>query len=161
MDKRASIAGLLSDLDDRSPLGFAIALHIKYNAPTLLFQTFPEPWMEAYSRNGFVIRDPAVRWAFENTGFIRWRDLARDDPSGVMEQARLFGLTYGFTASIHNDSSRTLAGFARADRDYLDVEIYEIIEKLEDLDILSAGIQVLSRADTDALQEMSIRMTHR
>nr|WP_256372977.1 autoinducer binding domain-containing protein [Pseudoruegeria sp. HB172150] len=143
------------------PLGFAIALHIKYNAPTFLFQTFPENWMENYSRNGLVIRDPAVRWSFENTGFIRWRDLALDDPSGVMEQSRLFGLTYGFTYSIHNDTSRTLAGFARADRDYLDVEIQDIAAKLHELDVVTAGIQALSRTDTDALQEMSIRMTHR
>lgn len=143
------------------PLGFAIALHIKYNAPTFLFQTFPESWMQAYSRNGFVIKDPAVHWAFENTGFVRWRDLRDTDRSGVMEQARVYGLTYGFTASIHNDSSRTLAGFARGDRDYLDVEIDEIIKKLQELDVVTAGIQVLSKKDTDALQAMSIRMTHR
>ena len=123
MDKRASIATVLSELDELSPGGFAIALHIKYNAPTFLFQTFPEKWVKHYSRQGFVIRDPAVHWAFSNTGYIRWRDLVEGDTSGVMEQSRLFGLTYGFTASIHNDHSRTLAGFARPDRDYLDVEI--------------------------------------
>lgn len=161
MDKRASIAGLLSELDDMSPLGFAIALHIKYNAPTFLFQTFPEAWVENYSRKGLVIRDPAIQWAFENTGFIRWRELNDREPSGVMEQAKLFGLTYGFTASIHNDHSRTVAGFARSDRDYLDVEIHEIMDRLQDLDVLTAGIEILSKKDTDALQKMSIRLTHR
>lgn len=161
MDKRASIAGLLSDLDDMCPLGFAIALHIRYNAPTFLFQTFPENWAEVYARNGYVIRDPAVHWAFENTGFIRWRDLRHLDRSGVMEQSRQYGLNYGFTVSIHNDSARSLAGFARGDRDYLDVEIAEITEKFHELDVLTAGIQVLSKKDSDALQTMSIRMTHR
>ena len=141
------------------PSGFAIALHIKYNAPTFLFQTFPEKWVDHYSRQGLVIRDPAVHWAFGNTGHIRWRELADNDPSGIMEQSRLYGLTYGFTASIHNDHSRTLAGFARSDRDYLDVEIGEICDRLEDLDVLTAGIEVLSAKDTDALQAMSIRLT--
>lgn len=141
------------------PAGFAIALHIKYNAPTFLFQTFPEKWVDHYSKHGFVIRDPAVHWAFSNTGHIRWRELAENDPSGIMDQSRLFGLTYGFTASIHSDHSRTLAGFARADRDYLDVEIDEICDRLEDLDVLTAGIQVLSSKDTNALQAMSIRLT--
>ncbi|MDF0599951.1 autoinducer binding domain-containing protein [Psychromarinibacter sp. C21-152] len=155
------MAGILSDLDDRCPLGFAIALHIRYNAPTFLFQTFPENWMEAYSRNGFVIRDPAVHWAFENTGFIRWRDLAVGDRSGVMEQARLYGLNYGFTVSIHNDRARSIAGFARSDRDFLDVEIDEIAQLFEELDVMTAGIEILSKKDTDALQKMSIRMTHR
>jgi len=159
VDKRASIASILSKLDEMTPGGFAIALHIKYNAPTFLFQTFPENWVKHYSRQGFVIRDPAVHWAFSNTGYIRWRDLHETDQSGVMEQSRLFGLNYGFTASIHSDHSRSLAGFARADRDYLDVEIDQIVGLLEDLDVLTAGIEMLSAKDTDALQAMSIRLT--
>lgn len=159
MNKRASIATVLSELDALSPGGFAIALHIKYNAPTFLFQTFPEKWVKHYSRHGFVIRDPAVHWAFRHTGYIRWRDLAESDDSGIMEQSRLYGLTYGFTASIHNDHSRSLAGFARSDRDYLDVEIDSICEKLETLDILTAGIEVLSAKDSAALQDLSIRLT--
>lgn len=142
------------------PLGFAIALHIKYNAPTFLFQSFPEKWTNHYSRQGLVIRDPAVHWAFANTGFIRWRDLVDGDTTGVMEQSKLFGLNYGFTASIHNDRARTLAGFARDDRDYLDVEIDQIREKLEILDVMTAGIEALSKEDKEALQELSIRMTH-
>ena len=150
---------MLAELDEMSPGGFAIALHIKYNAPTFLFQTFPEKWVKHYSKHGLVIRDPAVHWAFSNTGFIRWRELTANDNTGVMEQARLYGLTYGFTASIHNDHSRTLGGFARSDRDYLDVEIDEISDRLEDLDVLTAGIEMLSSKDTDALQEMSIRLT--
>ena len=149
----------MAELAEMCPAGFAIALHIKYNAPTFLFQTFPEKWVDHYSKHGFVIRDPAVHWAFSNTGHIRWRELAENDPSGIMDQSRLFGLTYGFTASIHSDHSRTLAGFARADRDYLDVEIDEICDRLEDLDVLTAGIQVLSSKDTNALQAMSIRLT--
>ncbi len=160
MDKRASIAGLLAELTELCPGGFALALHIKYNAPTFLFQTLPEKWVQHYSKHGFVIRDPAVHWAFENTGFIRWRDLAQNDPTGIMEQYRVYGLTYGFTGSIHNDHSRTLAGFARSDRDYLDVEIDEIMHLLEDLDVLTAGIDVLSAKDKAALQAMSIRLTH-
>jgi LuxR family transcriptional regulator len=160
VDKRASIAELLSALDDMSPGGFALALHIQYNAPAFLFQTFPEKWVNAYARHGMVIRDPAIHWAFANSGFIRWRELAQDDTTGVMEQARLYGLTYGFTVSIHNDRSRTICGFARSDRDYLDAEIEEIRRTLEALDVLTAGIKVLSKSDTLALQKMSIRMTH-
>lgn len=160
MNKRASISTLLAELDELCPLGFALALHIKYNAPTFLFQSFPEKWANHYSRQGFVIKDPAVRWAFENTGQIRWRDLAQNDRTGVMEQSALFGLKYGFTSSIHNDNSRTLAGFARSDRDYLDVEMDEISARLVTLDTITAGIDVLSAHDREALKELSIRMTH-
>ncbi len=161
MDKRASIANLLAELNGLCPSGFAIALHIKYNAPTFLFQCFADKWRQQYSRQGLVIRDPAVHWAFANTGFIRWRDLAETDATGIMEQARFYGLTYGFTASIHNDHSRTLAGFARDDRDYLDVEIGEIRDLLDHLNLVTAGIEVLSEKDTRALQALSIQMTHK
>lgn len=159
MDKRATLAGLLSLLAEKSSGGFALALHIKYNAPTFLFQTFPERWTEHYARHGLVIRDPAVQWAFSNTGYVRWRDLAEQDTTGFMDQAKLYGLTYGFTISIHNDKSRTIAGFTRADRDFLDVEIEEISDAMDQVDVLTAGIEVLSERDSQALQDMSVRMT--
>ena len=154
---------MLSDLDDMSPGGFAIALHIKYNTPTFMFQTFPERWVEHYSKHGLVIKDPAVHWAFSNTGFIRWRDLVEDnpDPFSVMEQSRRYGLAYGFTASNHNGQMRTLGGFARSDRDYLDAEIADIRNRLERLDRQTLHLDALSDQDTAALQKMSIRLTHR
>lgn len=160
MNKQASISTLLAELDELCPLGFAIALHIKYNAPTFMFQSFPEKWANHYSRHGLVIKDPAVHWAFQNTGHIRWRDMDDDGDSGILEQSALFGLKYGFTASIHNDNSRTLAGFARGDRDYLDAEIDDICDRLVKLDIITAGIEVLSADDREALKALSIRMTH-
>ena len=101
-----------------------------------------------------------MHWAFANTGKIRWREMADSDPAGVIASAKRHGLAYGFTGSIHKERSRTLAGFTRSDRDFLDVEIDEIFAKLEELEALSDGIEELSMADKMALKQMSIRLTH-
>jgi len=159
VDNRASIATLLTELDAASPSGFAIALHIRSHAPTFLFQTFPAVWVDTYHAQGLVMKDPAMHWAFANTGFIRWRDLIEDDPHAVMANAKRHGLSYGFTTSIHADKSRSLGGFARADRDFLDVEIDELCDLFKRLHMLTEGLDVLSEPDRKALQKMSIRMT--
>lgn len=160
MDKKANIAHLLSVLDEMSPGGFAIALHIRSAAPAFLFQTFPIKWVDYYSQHGLVLKDPAMRWAFDHSGTIRWRDLTDDDPYGVMQQAKRHGLSYGFTHSIRVEKSRSVSGFARGDRDYLDIEIDEIGKKLHELHAATDQLTALSEADADALKQMSIRMTH-
>ncbi|MEL7115664.1 MAG: autoinducer binding domain-containing protein [Pseudomonadota bacterium] len=124
-----------------------------------LFQTFPAEWIEFYHTRGLVMKDPAMHWAFANKGHIRWRDLNGADPAEVMENARRHGLAYGFTTSLHDKKSRSLAGFAREDRDFLDVEIDEIFRLFTELHKLTEGLEVLSQWDLDALQKMSIRMT--
>ena len=58
---RASIAAVLQDFDQRSPAGFAVALHFDFTTPTFLFQTYPKRWMDYYSAGGLVMHDPVAR----------------------------------------------------------------------------------------------------
>lgn len=160
MDQKANIASFLADLDEMSPAGFAIALHIKYTTATLLFQTYPTKWVEHYTSKGLVMHDPAVKWGFENTGAIRWRDQVDEDPYGVIQEAKRYGMTHGVTIALFDQMSRTVAAFSRSDRDFLDVEIDEIHEKLKMLHAATYGINQLSDADLIALKKMSIRLTH-
>ena len=159
MDNRATVATLLSELDALSPAGFAIALHIKYTTPTLLFQTYPTKWVEYYTAHGLVLHDPAVRWGFENTGAIRWRDQVDDDPFGVIEQARRHGMTHGVTLAVFRKKSRTVAAFSRSDRDFLDYEIDQLGFRLDQLHDETYGIETLSEAEMTALKKMSVRLT--
>ena len=78
MNKKESIAALLHSLDQRSPSGFAIALHIRFTPPTYLFQSYPKPWLDHYSQAGLVMHDPIVRWGLQNVGRLRWSDLGVD-----------------------------------------------------------------------------------
>ena len=41
-----------------TPGGFAIGLHISYNGPSFLFQTFPQAWIDYYASNGLHLTDP-------------------------------------------------------------------------------------------------------
>lgn len=161
MDKRASIAGLLEAIDRMSPAGFAIALHIRYSSSDFLFQTYPPKWVEIYNERGYLMHDPVVTWCFENTGAIRWRDLEERDEKGVMREARRYGMLYGVSIALVEGGSRSIAGCARSDRDYLDVEITELQALVRELHGETAGLGRLSEQDTAALQAMSIRLTHR
>ena len=159
MNQRASIAAMLHEFDDRSPAGFAIALHIRFTTPTYLFQTYPKGWLDHYSSTGLVVNDPVVRWGFGNVGRIRWTDLEAIDSMGVLEQAKDFGLMNGVAISTVISESRSIAGFARADREYEEMEIDALEAGLARLHRETIGPSPLSASDQQALTELSIRLT--
>ena len=79
---------------------------------------------------GLLLNDPVVRWGFQNNGYARWSDLEAIDTDGVLEHAKDFGLMNGVAISVVSSKSRSIAGFARADRDYTDDEIEALTETL-------------------------------
>ena len=160
MNKKESIAALLHSLDQRSPSGFAIALHVRFTRPTYLFQTYAKPWMDHYSQAGLVMHDPVVRWGLQNVGRLRWSDLASIDDAAVFEQAKDHGLMNGAAVAMVLSESRTIAAFARADRDYTDEEIEDLESWLSRLHLATLGIERLSARDKLALTELSIKLTH-
>ena len=119
MNHRASIAVMLQTstsgarrLRDRAPISFT--------TPTYLFQTYPKRWMDYYSSAGLVLHDPTVHWGLSNLGHIRWVDLEAIDPKGVLERAKDFGIMSGVAIAVLISGSRSIASFARADREYDD-----------------------------------------
>ncbi len=160
MTRRASIAALLHDLDARSPAGCAIALHIRFTRPAFLFQTYPRRWMDRYSARGFVMHDPTVRWGLQNRGHVRWSDLEAIDGEGVLDSAKDFGLMNGVTIAAVSQGSRSIASFARADRDFDDAEIEELEGLLAALHEATSDPGRLTEDDRRALTELSIKLTH-
>jgi LuxR family transcriptional regulator len=160
MAHRTSIAVFLRELDQRSPAGFAIALHIRFTTPAYLFQTYPKRWMDHYSEHGMVVNDPTVHWGVQNLGRIRWSELERIDSAGVLEAAKNYGLMNGVTVALYRGGTRTIASFARADRDYDHIEMEELEELLGQLHDTTAALPKLSPADRRALRELSVRLTH-
>lgn len=128
MLKMEGINHWLEVLKEKAPAGYAIALHIEFNAPKLLFQTYPVAWINKYEDNGFVMHDPTVQWGFSNSGIKSWGDLEHLDTKNVLLQARGFGLEYGFTFATDAVNKHTIASFARGDRNFSDAEITEITE---------------------------------
>jgi LuxR family transcriptional regulator len=158
MHEQDRISALLARLPAISPAGFAIALHVRFTAPRYLFQSYAKDWLDTYSREGLVLHDPVVRWGFSNEGTVRWSGL--DDPSGVMKRSAAFGLRYGAVIAILRNGSRSMAGFARADRELTDGEIADLKGILEDLHDLTGRVEALSPAVHMTLKQMSIYLTH-
>lgn len=115
---------LLSEYCDT---GYALAIHIRYTSPALLYQTYPDEWLRVYSERGFMLSDPVVRWGLRETGFIRWRDIPDEDHEGVLRCAREHGIAQGVAFSLGHPSSRTLAGLTRSDVEFSGKEIDEMI----------------------------------
>ncbi len=160
MSNKASIAALLHDLDRRSPSGFAIALHITFSAPRYMFQTYAQRWLDRYNAGGLLLRDPVVQWGMQNLGRTRWSALERLDEQKVFDEARNFGLMNGAAISVYATGTRSIGGFARADREYEDGELSEMETLLTELHEETAGMDTLSDADREALTALSIRLTH-
>lgn len=151
---------MLHELDGASPSGCAIALHIHFTTPHYLFQSYPEGWREHYSASGLVVQDPTVAWGMNNTGWICWGDLVRIDEHGVLERAKQFGIMNGVTISVLLEGSRSIASFARADRDYEVSEIAELEATFVELHLATARLEPVSKADREALKKLSIQLTH-
>lgn len=118
----------LGQLEKLAPAGYVLGLHIRYNSATLMFRTYPEEWMNVYTQNGYMMTDPLVAWGVANQGCSRWSALGIPDPNDVLKQAREFDLNYGVAVSCGLETSRTMGGFARSDREFTDQEIQDVHE---------------------------------
>lgn len=158
MERQDRISALLARLHQASPAGFAIALHVRYTAPKYLFQSYAKDWLDVYSREGLVLHDPVVRWGFENEGTIRWSGL--EDPAGIMTRAAEYGLKYGAVIALVRNGGRSMAGFARSDRELTDAEIAAMKADLSELHDVTERAEALSPSVHTTLKQMSIFLTH-
>ena len=152
------ISKILDELHQLAPQGYAVALHLQYTTSKFLFQTYQRDWLDYYSQNGLVMSDPTVLWSFENTGATRWSDL--DDPSGVLTKAAQHGCKFGVSMATEIGDSRSMAGFARSDREFTDDEIKQMSESFEQLHVGTADRAQLEPETIQELKKMSILVTH-
>lgn len=160
MPNKASVADTIAQARLVSPTGFAMALHIRFTSPTFLFQSYPGEWISEYTGRGLHLQDPNVIWGFTNEGWIRWSELAKQDPAGVIMAAGRHGMCYGAAIGLMRNGSRSIGGFSRGDREFTDEELVELTKLLELAHDQTEGSSVVTAADQRALREMSVRMTH-
>lgn len=114
------------DLSVFAPAGYYLALRVGFVFPMEEVNALPADWIEAYTRGGFMVSDPVIRWAYGTTGTVRWSEIETDDPRGVMQAAHAHGLRYGAAVSILGDApagERSFGHFARMDREFTDAEM--------------------------------------
>jgi LuxR family transcriptional regulator len=152
------ISETLGELNKLAPTGYALGIHIEYTTPKFMFQTYPKVWLDYYSSHGLVMSDPMVAWAFQEVGSMRWSQL--EDPHGVMTKAAEHGMTHGLVVSVASDDSRTICGFANADREFTDEEIAQIESMVTKIHDNTADTAQLDAQTVDQLKKMSIMVTH-
>lgn len=135
-----------------APAGYFVGLHIRFTAPLFTFQTYDQAWLDHYTEQGFVLRDPMVAWGFSTEGHIRWSDPSLPDPFKLFAEAARFGLKYGVTLSRGPIKSRTIASFARSDREFTDDEIAECIRIIHRMHDMTEPPEELTKAQIDALR---------
>lgn len=150
------LATWLGTATEYAPAGYAIGLHVRFTSPTYLFQTYPAAWNEHYSANGLVMQDPTVAWGFSETGARRWSDLMSQDAANVLGQAAEFGLVFGVMVSSLQNGSRSLGGFARADREFSDEEMERLTALMDAVHALTADEAAISPEDQRTITEQSV-----
>lgn len=152
MGARSGVDAELHDLRQLAPAGYFIGLHIRFTSPLMIYQTYDQRWVDHYTENGFVLRDPTMHWGMSSTGAVRWSDPKLLDPFGVLREAAAFGLGYGVTLACGQTSLRSIASFARNDRDFDDAEIAHFSTSLQRLHDRSRPPTSLTPPQIEALR---------
>ncbi len=152
--KAEAIARHLSRLAALCDTGFALAIHIRLTAPTLLYQTYARKWAEHYSVKGYMLSDPVVHWGLSHTGRVVWDTLTDIDPDGVIAAAVSFGLNHGWTYAVGPANSRTIAGLTLNGRAHTPVEVAEIEAIVDDLHGLTDHFDAFSKDVQDQLRKL-------
>lgn len=145
----------LRKLGELTPKGYFVGLHIRFTSALMTFQTYDPAWLDHYTENGYVLRDPMTAWGFCTTGWTRWSNKIIPDPFGIFKEAARYGLTYGATISCGPIRSRTIVSVARADREFEDAEIEEIQAIAIRLHEMTEPPHRLTKAQTEALKHIA------
>lgn len=134
--------------------GFALAIHIRYTRPSLLYRTYHQAWIDHYSEQGFMLSDPVVHWGLAQTGSVNWADLAAHDNAGVLSAAKSHGLANGWTYATGPATSRTIAGLTKTGADFTRADRDSIIAIVNDLHALTEGLETLPPDQQDGLRAL-------
>lgn len=152
MGRSAEVDAQLANLAALAPQGYALGLHIRFAAPLIMVQTYDPRWVEAYTQHGYLMSDPMVNWALGQSGTCRWSALDLPDPQDILSKATRFDLNFGVAVSHGPSGSRSIGGFARADREFHDNEIAQIFALVLGLHQATTPPDHLSVAQVDALR---------
>lgn len=142
-----------SELGQLAPCGYHIALHIGFAFPLSEINAWPRGWIEHYTRQRLVMRDPVIRWVYASTGAVRWSAIVDPDPDQVLQQAAAFGLRFGAAIACRDgeSSARSFGIFARPEREFEDQELARLEAHLLALHAERAPPDNLTKAELEAL----------
>lgn len=153
MGKEAMTQGVIPNLDNHDvtlsifcEAGYTIGLNVRNVTPQVYHSTYDPEWLNEYLTGAYILDDPVIGWALQNTGSERWSSILTnwgdDIPPkslAVMERAALVGLKFGVVVVRLRDEATNSRSFflaARSDREFEDKEL-EAIERVFDQIILA------------------------
>lgn len=154
--KSQEIAQKLSSLRTLCDTGFALAIHIRYTRPTLLYQTYKQEWADHYSEMGYMISDPVVHWGLTNNGWVEWASLSDQDPNGVIADAVAHGLTHGWTYAVGPATGRTIAGVTRSEHPFTTADREVIRAIIDDIHAETEGFDTFPQDVQESLRNLPV-----
>jgi len=86
---------------DHCAYGLRMSLPLT-NPKTLTFNNYPTAWQTQYQAKNYVVIDPTVQHAMRSSLPILWTDELFCPTRNLWEEARSFGLRYGWAQSIRD-----------------------------------------------------------
>lgn len=154
----------VSDIGALAPAGYHIALRVGFAFPLIEINEWPQRWIDRYSSQRFVLRDPVMNWVYNNTGAIRWSEIETPDPAQVLRQAASYGLRFGVSVACRDASPhglRSFGSFCRSDRDFHDSEIQKLKKYVKFLHNNSAPPKNITPAELEALSMIRCGLRHK
>ena len=140
-----------------APAGYYVALRVGFILPSNERNTMPQAWIDHYTRRGYLVHDPVIRWVYSNSGVMRWSAIRLPDPRNVMRVAAEYGMRFGAAVScppIGDNGQRSFGTFARSDREYTDPELSLLKERFFQMHADAMPPANLTRAEIEALSMM-------
>lgn len=144
----------LSVFDSFAPAGLYMAIRVGFAFPLVEHNHLPPSWVQEYTVSGLIVHDPAMSWAYKNSGVVRWSDLVANDSQGVLELAKNHGLNFGAVVSCFDEteaSQRTFGLFCRGDREFSGSELKWLNESLVSVHLAHARPANLTSAELETL----------
>ncbi len=146
---------LALDLGALAGAGFYLALRVSYAFPVEEVNELPKPWIDLYTRSGYFLADPIIRWVHGAEGCCRWSELPLSDPRGVLLAARDHGLAFGAAVSHvgpDGDGLRSFGCFARPDREFTEEEMALLLDHVRARHDAMAPPRNITAAEIEALR---------
>jgi LuxR family transcriptional regulator, quorum-sensing system regulator SdiA len=149
------INGELQRLVAQSDWRFAVGLRIRFNHPTLMYQTYPEEWVLYYAKNGLLFSDPTLLWGMSHFGTCDWASLEAQDSAGVLERAKAYGLVHGLIVSVGDNTTRSIGFFTHATRPINAAERALGEDVMNKLHAMSEGVTEMDQAQLAPLYALA------
>lgn len=161
------IHGIEARLNLIAPMGYTLALNIRYFTPEFYLSTYPDEWVRIYTERRYALFDPVTVWCRFNEGKIRWSEIdigvLSKVGSHIMEHARTFNLLYGGSSAwlpLSGGGIKSVLCGARSDREMTDEELAELADILNLVSEAVGTNAGLSAVELEALRDLAVGLTH-